>query len=73
MSRKITADPEFMDAGSGQNGWEITGGYQLKSTSPAIDSGILLPEHATKDYFGNPVPVNETVDRGAFEYQDSAQ
>jgi hypothetical protein len=70
---KITADPEFVDAGSDQNGWNVAGGYQLKATSPAIDSGTLLPEHVTQDYFGKPVPYNDAADRGAFEYQSSTQ
>jgi hypothetical protein len=72
-SHKITADPEFIDAGSAQNGWSTAGGYQLKSSSPAIDSGVLLPDQAAQDYFGKPVPYNNAVDRGAFEYQGSIQ
>ena len=66
---KITADPEFIDASRVQDGWDKVGGYQLKPTSPAINSGTLLPDHARKDYFGKTVPHGDAVDRGAFEWQ----
>ena len=47
-------------------------GYQLSKTSPAIDTGILIPGHATEDYFGNPVPFGDTqIDIGAFEFQEN--
>jgi len=67
---KITSDPQFINGGSGQNGWESVKGYQLGQTSPAIDTGISVPGHTTKDYFGNPVPYGESqIDIGAFEFQ----
>jgi hypothetical protein len=70
---KLTSDPEFIDVTCNRAGWDSVSGFQLKSSSPAIDSGVLLPGHAVEDYFGNPVPYNDSVDRGAFEWQGTGQ
>ena len=40
--------------------------YRLKVDSPAIDSGTDVG--LTKDYDGNPVPVNGVPDMGAYEF-----
>lgn len=67
---KITDNPMFINPGSGNVGSAGLGGYMLKSGSPSISSGVTIPGHAERDYFGNPVPFDDTkVDRGAFEFQ----
>lgn len=67
---KITADPRFVNPGSGGIGINTVNGYQLKGDSPCIDSGRVIPNQGGKDYWGNPVPnPGGAPDRGAHEYQ----
>lgn len=65
---KRVADPRFISPGSGGVGMDTVGGYRLRADSPAIDSGILLDKHPREDYWGNPVPYGDKVDRGAYEF-----
>jgi len=67
-SHKITSDPLFVRPGSGGTGLDTVDGYQLEAGSPAIDSGTQWVGHPVADYWGNPVPYNGIVDRGAFEF-----
>jgi hypothetical protein len=64
---KITTDPKFVNPGSGAIGIATVDGYKLQSDSPCIDSGILLHNHCSSDYWGNQVPSGGMVDRGAYE------
>ena len=69
-ANKIITDPQFVEGGSGQIGWDSVKGYQLSPSSPAIDAGIAMSKHTLEDYFENPVPFGDTqIDIGAFEYQ----
>ncbi|HXI01130.1 MAG TPA: right-handed parallel beta-helix repeat-containing protein [Sphingobacteriaceae bacterium] len=47
------ANPLFQAPGKGPEG------YKLKSISPAIQSGIVIPHNGTRDYYGN--KMSETV------------
>lgn len=67
-AHKLIVSPSLVNAGSGTNGINTVDGYKLKSTSPAIDSGMTISDSGNKDYFGNAVPYNTTTDRGANEY-----
>ncbi len=66
----ITADPKFVNPGTGGNGRNTMAGYQLQSTSPAINSGVSIAGNGGKDFWGNPLYVG-TPDRGAYEHQGS--
>src|SRR5690606_31497310 len=52
---KITADPMFIAAGTGDIGLNTVGGYKLKPGSPALGAGKLIENNGGKDYFGLPV------------------
>jgi hypothetical protein len=52
-------NPQFIDS--------ATNDFHLKSTSPAINSGINLGY--SKDFEQNPVPIGKLPDLGAYEYQ----
>ena len=69
-ANKLTTDPLFVNPGSGGLGLNSVNGYKLQSSSPCINTGMLVPNHATKDFWGNIVPaiVGQNPDRGAFEY-----
>ncbi len=64
---KLTSDPQFVNPGSGKNGINTLGGYALKKTSPAINSGKVIKNHGGRDFFGNPL-YNGKPDRGIFEF-----
>ena len=53
----VVADPQFVDSTNGD--------YQLLSSSPAIDTGSLLP--VVDDLLGMPRPQGNAPDRGAYE------
>jgi hypothetical protein len=67
---RFTADPQFINPVAGfTTGLNSVAGFALKSTSPAINAGIVVPRRPNQDYLGNPVPSNGAADLGAFEYQ----
>jgi hypothetical protein len=49
---KITADPQFSNAGGGGEGLGAAQSYRLKPTSPCIDSGAALSANGGRDFFG---------------------
>lgn len=65
-THKITADPLFINPGSGSTGRESLGGYKLFVGSPCLFKGKVIPDNADKDFWGNPVPVSITPSIGAF-------
>lgn len=67
---KVTADPKFVDPGSGSIGMNTVGGYKLQAGSPLIGAGIRINDNGGRDYFGNPL-YNEAPDIGAHEYEGS--
>ncbi len=69
-SNKLTTNPLFINPGSGGLGLNTLSGYQIKSTSPCINSGVVIPNTATSDFWGNPVPGMRGLPpcRGAFEF-----
>ncbi|MED5019197.1 right-handed parallel beta-helix repeat-containing protein [Paenibacillus chibensis] len=66
----ITADPQFLSPGTGGIGRSTLAGYQLQSTSPAINSGVAVANNGGKDFWGNPLYVGNP-DRGVYEHQSS--
>ena len=49
----ITGDPMLVNPGSGQNGLDTLGGYQLKAGSPCIGAGKAIAESGVLDFWGN--------------------
>ncbi|QUI22108.1 right-handed parallel beta-helix repeat-containing protein [Vallitalea pronyensis] len=66
-THKLTVDPLFVNPGSATYGIDSCDGYQLTSSSPAINSGISIADNGGKDYWGN-VLYKGAPDRGAHEY-----
>ena len=61
---EIQDDPEFVNATLDPNTWN----YHLRSTSPAIDTGVSTAAPA-KDLDGNSRPQGSAYDMGAYEYK----
>jgi len=60
LSNNLTADPKFVNPSAGD--------FQLQSTSPAIDSGVALPQVGI-DIEGVLRPQGTAFDLGAHEYK----
>ena len=74
----VTSPGFIRDPGPGGDGiWgtddDDFGDVRLSATSPAIDGGDngAIPQGTTVDLDGNPRIYGETVDIGAYEYQDA--
>ena len=65
-AHKITADPMFVNAGSGGIGLNTVDGYKLKAGSPCINAGLFIPNNGGKDYWGNKLGTGKP-DIGAYE------
>jgi hypothetical protein len=65
---KLRANPLFLRADSAGYGADSISGYRLSKNSPAINSGMTIAGSPAKDIEGNPVPMYQIPDRGAFEY-----
>ncbi|MCF8299130.1 MAG: immunoglobulin domain-containing protein [Saprospiraceae bacterium] len=70
----ITSNPEFLapSLGAGVNYDGLSANWNLKSTSPCINAGLVpinISESGTADYNGNPRVVADTIDIGACEVQ----
>ncbi len=63
---KITDDPLLLDPGSGGMGLGTVTGYKLKAGSPAIGTGIVVPDNGGRDYFGNKVSLVEKPNIGFY-------
>ena len=66
----LTTDPLFVSPGKAGFGINTVDVYKIQATSPCVNSGLLLPNHSSVDFWGNPVPgtVGLPPCRGAFEY-----
>ncbi len=67
---KLTSNPLFIAPGTATTGISTVDGYKLKSTSPCINSGMVIAGAPSADLWGNPVPGDRKLPpcRGAFEY-----
>jgi Right handed beta helix region len=66
-AHRLLADPLMISPGRAGVGRKSAQGYRLRSDSPAINSGIAIPNNGSKDFFGVPVPQCGAIDRGAVE------
>ena len=67
-NHKIRANPMLLLPDSAGYGADTISGYRLKSTSPALNTGVDVNAGPAEDIEGNPVPMYLVPDRGAFEY-----
>ncbi|HEY0670430.1 MAG TPA: hypothetical protein VGD22_19765 [Sphingobacteriaceae bacterium] len=63
---KLMADPLFVNPGAGSAGLNTLEGYKLRRKSPAIGSGILIPDKVGADLFGNKVDEKSKPNRGIY-------
>ena len=68
ISGTLTADPMFVNPGTGVIGRDTLGGYRLKSGSPAINSGKWISQCGGRDFYGKSVTKEGLPDLGAIEY-----
>jgi hypothetical protein len=67
---QLTSDPRLVGPPSGVTfGLDSLGGYQLRADSPCIDSGMTIPGHGGRDFWGGLVPFRGGPDRGAHEWR----
>ena len=67
----ITLNPMFVAPDSAGVATDTIKGYRLKSTSSALNNGMVIAGFTGKDIEGNQVPYYSIPDRGAFEYTGS--
>jgi hypothetical protein len=65
----IHADPMFVAAGVGSEGFATLGGYRLQIGSPCLEAGDFIASDNSRDFFGNPLREGGT-NIGAFEHVD---
>lgn len=56
-----TADPLLLAPGTGVNG------YRLRTGSPAIGAGRIIPDNGGRDFYGRPVPQDAPPNVGTYE------
>lgn len=64
---KITADPQFVAAGTTGDGFAVADAYKLTASSPAIASGQVMTSNGLRDFFGNAVSPTAAPSRGFHE------
>lgn len=65
---KITADPQMISPSTvAPVGLNSVDGYKLLSSSPAVGSGVVIPNNGGLDYFGNMVSATVVPTRGFHE------
>ncbi len=63
---KITADPKFVNPGSGVSTILFLDGYKLQSTSPALNNGKIISNNGGFDFYGTPLP-STAPNRGVYQ------
>jgi hypothetical protein len=58
---KIMTDPLFVAPGTGGIGRNSVGGYKLRAGSPCLESGMDVPGHGERDYWGNKLYVAHSI------------
>jgi hypothetical protein len=64
----IYDDPKLAAPGTAAIGRDTAAGYRLLSDSPCINAGRFIENNGGKDYFGNILGGEGTIDIGACEY-----
>jgi hypothetical protein len=60
-------DPLLKQPGSGAEGFDSLGGYQLQNGSKAFGAGVPIPASGGRDFWGNQVPEGKNPTIGAYE------
>jgi hypothetical protein len=60
-------DPLLKQPGSGAEGFDSLGGYQLQDGSKAFGAGVPIPASGGRDFWGNQVPEGKSPAIGAYE------
>jgi hypothetical protein len=68
-AHKLTANPQFVNPGSGGIGLDTLDGYRLRPSSPCVDAGLKMDQNGGRDFWGNPAPQGAGLDLGAHEFQ----
>ena len=63
---KITADPKFVNPGSGVSTILFLDGYKLQNTSPALNNGKIISNNGGFDFYGTPLP-STAPNRGVYQ------
>ena len=63
----LTSNPLLANPGHAGFGRQTTSGYGPQKDSPAVDSGKVMENSGSKDFFGATVPQCGSIDRGAIE------
>lgn len=67
---EITSDPQFIaPTSAAPKGFNSVTGWQVSPTSPAVGSGMLIPNNGGLDYFSDPVSATAAPTRGFYEAQ----
>ena len=67
-SHKIISNPKLINPGTGTFGLQSLSGYKLASDSPCINAGLTVSGSCGKDFWGNMILHNSSIDIGAHEY-----
>lgn len=68
--KNLTADPLFVNPGTGADGIGTTGGYKLQPSSPLIVAGRVMTDNGGQDFWGNTL-YKGSPDIGVYEDPDS--
>ena len=72
LGANIDADPQFMEALEPSKAPSVNGQFNLRSTSPAIDSGESTVNLESLDIAGTSRQFGSNIDRGAYEFDPSS-
>ncbi|MBZ5655468.1 MAG: right-handed parallel beta-helix repeat-containing protein [Acidobacteriia bacterium] len=64
----LTADPMLANPGTASEGRATLRGYEVRPSSPLINSGKTIPNNGGRDFWGVRVPSCGGTDRGAGEF-----
>jgi beta-glucosidase len=63
----VSGDPGLLNLTRTPSGIGDLGGFRLRTGSPALSAGAVVPNNGGRDFFGNPLPANESPNMGAYQ------
>jgi hypothetical protein len=64
----VLADPLFLNAGSGRDAATAFKNHTLRSHSPCLARGVVIPENGGRDLKGSKIPASTPPDLGALQF-----